>query len=244
MEKSFMLTFCRKLLVFFAITSQLIALENYEEGSLIMGKDPLFVSLGGSCHTAIALRGTDLRKCAFPFDWLITTHHENFIYILDDDFQFFTDETCFGRHLGVPCCNNLYYQIGFPHDFDLTEATPEKIQAQWNVFKSKYTRRIERFRQLRDYQGKVFFVRAMWSSQLEGANGEFNENTKRAQEIRDALERYFPHLDFTLIILSYPDLPIPPMENIKGVVEFRIGRSHKELAAAVKKLLSNASNRK
>lgn len=217
----------------------LMAAEVYEEDDLVLSKDPLFVSLGGSCHTALALRGIGLRKAAFPFDWLISTNHQNFIDVINDDFRRLTDETCFVQHQGVPCCTNLYYNIAFPHDFNIKDATAEKILEQWVVFKEKYDRRVDRFRRLKKYPGKVVFVRAFWSQPIEGKNGEFSENTKRAREIRDTLSNYFPSLDFILAVISYDDLDIPEMEKMDRAVEFRIGRSYDDLKQAIHKLLTS-----
>lgn len=226
-----MFRFVKNIFLCFILTVQGLALadiEEYGEGKFVLSKKPLFVSLGGSCHTALALRGAGLRVAAFPFDWLISTNHHVFLKILDEDFQHFTDASVFALHQGVPASNNLYYNIGFPHDFDLNNFACGNGVKQWDTFKEKYDRRINRFRQLRQYPGKVFFVRAMWSQLNEGKNGEFYENKKRAQELRSALDRYFPSLNFTLIILSYNDLPIPSIHGVKGVVEWKIGRSHQE----------------
>jgi len=207
--------------------SEVAAINYDDEGDLVLTGHQ-FVSLGGLCHTALALRGNNLRKAAFPFDWTVSTKYEGLIRVLDDDFLFYTDEDCFDLYEGVPYVHNTYYSIVFPHDFNIDIVKIGQGREQWNEFKTKYDRRVARFRSLREYPYKVFFVRAFWTELTEGQDGQFNENTKRATELKYALDRYFPDLDFTLIILSYNDLPIPPLEYIEGVVEFRIGRSHKE----------------
>ncbi len=177
------------------------------------------ISLGGDCHTTIALRDLGFRKEAFPFDWVISTDHSVFIKILNEDFYNFLDENCFVIVDGVPSRRNIYYVFDFPHDFDLSEDR----KSEWASFKEKYERRIERFRALRLYQGKVFFIRTLWSQPTE----EVQENYKRTIEIRDALDRYFPELDYTLIIWSYSDLNIPALEPIEHVIELRIPRAHR-----------------
>lgn len=232
-----MWVFLRSFLIFVALSAQIFAQDSLVSRKKLGKPEFTFVSLGGSCHIGIALRHAGLKGVDYPFDWLISTNHESFIHIIDDDFQFFTDAGCFVEHLGVPCCINKYYNIAFPHDFDITNATQEQILKQWNVFKNTYDHRIQKFRQLRESRGKVFFVRALWSQLIEGENGEFNENTKRASDIRNALDRFFPNLNFTLVIISYPELNIPKMQNIKGVVELKIGRSNQEFKAAMQKLM-------
>lgn len=235
-----MFVFLRFFFLCIVLLANLAAEDYYEEDELTLANEPQFVSLGSTCHMAIALKANGFRKAAFPFDWLIS-NHEPLINIIEDDFFFFTNENCFSKHNGIPACNNNYYKIGFPHDFDLTNLEGDKGLAQWNAFKEKYDRRITRFRELKDYKGKVFFVRACWSQLAEGKNGEFNENAKRAQELRWALERYFPSLDFTLIVISYNDLNIPEIPDIKGIIELKIGRSYQDLKDSILEILSHLS---
>jgi hypothetical protein len=47
-----------------------------------------------------------------------------------------------------------------------------------------------------------------------------------AIELREALSRYFPDLDFTLVIVSYNDVNAPPIGALEGVVEFRMNRNN------------------
>ncbi len=48
-------------------------------------------------------------------------------------------------------------QIQFTHDFDLNYSDTDNRKKQLADFQEKYGRRIERFRKLREYPGKVFF---------------------------------------------------------------------------------------
>lgn len=203
----------------------------YNDATTRIEAQPLFVSLGSTCHVAIALRALGLRDAAYPFDWVITSHLQPITSIIDDDFQHFTDPDHFVLRKGVPAYINTFYSLGFPHDFKAEEQITSSIDAltDWMSFKERYDRRVERFRSLRDYPGKVYFLRTMWGNLFEGANGEFNENNSRTQLLRDTLKRYFPNLDFTLVIVSHPDLNIPPIENIPDVVELKINRGHAEL---------------
>lgn len=237
--KKFFIFFIRNLLFLTALSTQLSANENFFKWNMIKNNPYFkFISLGGTCHTAIALNEINLRVESHPFDWIISTNHDIFLKVLKNEFQYFTDPEYFEKKEGVPYAFNLYYGLHFPHDFSSNGVSVEEIQKQWDIFKSKYDRRIERFIKLRNYGGKVFFFRTIFSNMHE--NQEFKENTKRAKELRLALEKFFPSLDFTLVILSYNDLDIPIINNVNGVVEFRIGRSCNDLKTALFNLL-NAS---
>ena len=214
------------------------AIDFNEEGQQVSDeKEPLFVSLGYFCHIAIATRDVGLRKTAMPFDWLVTAHYQGLIDVLNDRFEHFTDINCFAKQKGKIAPLNKYYRFGFPHDFNPNNLSEEEEKAQWLKFKNKYDRRIERFLNLNNYKGKVFFIRNFWSQPAEGTHGEFENNTQYSKGLREALDRLFPSLDFTLIIWSYEDLNIPEMEPIPGVIEFRIDRSHQTFLNKVKELL-------
>lgn len=227
------------LIPFLLLSSSLLAIDFNEDPDLHLSDDqPLFISLGSNCVPALALRGTGLRRAAFPFDWLIIGDNHSLIRILNEDFLFFLDENVYqyGNSTGV---SNQYYRLWFTHDFDLNPFISEKGREQWAEFKTKYSRRINRFQKLRNYSGRVFFVKNFWTEAYQGENGEFNNNTLQAQELKNALENYFPFLNFTLIIVSYLDLNIPLMQEIEGVVEFRIERSHEAFGSMANGLLTS-----
>lgn len=189
---------------------------NFDEERISPGPEQknLFVSLGSSCPVALGLRRNGLRVAAFPFDWLYFRSHEGFLKVLKEDFLFFTEKEHFNGIL------NSYYDILFMHDsisFD-----PE------SEMQSKYNRRINRFRQLKQYPGKVFFIKTFWTEQASAS--EFHENTERAKTLKIALDQYFPLLNFTLIIASFPDLNIPKMEEIDGVIEYATDRNYDSLS--------------
>lgn len=240
----------------------------------------LFVSLGSHCEPAVMLRFYEQRRFAYPFDWLVTIDSEGMISLLSDDFQYFLDRNfmfTFPNHF--ECIENSLYRIEFKHDGALLSDIDilEKAVA-------KYGRRINRFRQLRKYTGKVFFVRTAYdfphcgptywlscealknlflkkpewvrnsdhrfgnafqedlfapnlnfedlSSERSDSLGDcfFKEtfiDSKQARALKDALDRYFPKLDFTLIVLNYlEDFPIP-IEESDNIIEFKIRKAHR-----------------
>lgn len=81
--------------VFVLLFGSLSAADVDLDKSLSSIESPLFVSLGSHCEPAVQLRENQLRKVAFPFDWMETINHEGFLKILDEDFSFFLDKRYF-----------------------------------------------------------------------------------------------------------------------------------------------------
>ena len=207
-------------------------------GSLLnIDADRLFVSLGSHCEAAVALNENDLRIRAFPFDWLLSSSHEQFISLIDNDFLFLTNEDYLIQNPVYPhVIENNYYEIEFRHDWPFSDlvTTPLRYREQLDALQKKYQRRIERFRQLRECSKKVFFVRAAFEY-LNEPNPYWRREgiemitAAQAQELREALDRYFPGLDFTLVIVNYREENAPVISGIDGVIEFKIRKSDKQV---------------
>ena len=125
--------------------------------------EPLFINLGPDCYFANGLGGLGLRKAAFPFDWLLTNDQEMFIELLEDDFKFFLDPTHYFKHTNGHLVHD-YYHIEFRHEHDL------------QTFDSTYARRIQRFHELNNYQGKVFFMRRAYPNLEDNNSQPFIQN--------------------------------------------------------------------
>jgi len=194
---------------------------------------PLFVSLGCDCMPSIHLRGQGLRQAAFPFDWNFTFLLDKFLLILEEDFAAFLSP----RHLiekQVGGILNTRYMIDFKHDGIFLDATTGGISTDVS---EKYERRIERFRNLRNYRGKVVFIRsahdfARFPFYEYGDKNIGKINATEAVALRDALVRYFPHLDFALVIVNYDTASFPAITGIDRVIEFRISSYHKKASYA------------
>lgn len=201
-------------------------IDFHYEGDLRIEEKPLFISLGAFCEVAITLRNNELREAAFPFDWLDCRYHDGLIKLLNDDFAFFTDAAYFVQLLDCPAPHtvfNHYYGLRFHHDwpFPDDEWGLMRYEQQLDHIRMKYDRRIDRFRQLRSYPGKVFFIRASFWNPGEDAGS----NPLQARELKEALDRYFPSLDFTLVIVNYTDANAPDIDVMKEICEFKINRS-------------------
>jgi len=76
---------------------------------------------------------------------------------------------------------------------------------------SKYRRRIERFKTLKNHQGKVIFIRAAYIHSTVDLNRYYTvpENIEISEEyalkLHHALEKYFPDIDFSLIVVNNHD---------------------------------------
>jgi len=167
-----------------------------------VNQEPLFVSLGSYCTTAHWHRHLGLRKAAFPFDWIVSFDGERLIEIIESDFLHFLNPA----FLTVAQSGDLlhtYYHLEFLNegDWSLADRSMEN-------FLLKCQRRIDRFRLLENYRGKVFFVRTAIppSVPTEGRVWQFNDNvnisSQFAKRLYAALKRRFPALNFDLVIVN------------------------------------------
>lgn len=169
--------------------------------------EPLLVGLGSYCEAANILRDCGVRNAAFPFDWMLSSDCKKLIKSLDDDFFYFMDK----KYLVPSKASNTvllqtYYSMEFHHEGEwkgdsnyLTQNTEKLVE--------KYQRRVERFRQLKSFLGKVIFIRFANKYSLEpNIFYRIKENVKISEAdslmLYEALKRYFPQLDFYLIIVN------------------------------------------
>lgn len=198
--------------------------ENFEfDGGINFNKPYLFVSLGCNCWQAQALRSKahGLRDAAFPFDWLLTFNNDLVIKCLDEKFKHFCDASQLRRY-GKTHVENIYYNFQFTHDWAYRDEkdSPQRYKEQLEFIKNKYTRRINRFDSIRDFKGKVFFVRCLQvDPKYKGENGW---NAQNAINLNNALRRYFPDLNFTLVIVSCTDLAVSEIGYIPGIKEYKV----------------------
>jgi hypothetical protein len=169
-----------------------------------LDQESIFVSLGSNCMPANLTRHLKLRKAAFPFDWNVLLEGEKLIQILEDDFSYFLNEDLLIRFSNVKLLNP-HYHIEFVHDGSWDEGLRSSSMP---MLQSKYKRRIGRFRNLKNHRGKVFFIRAayIYSDIDESRIYKTKENVEISEEyalrLLEALKRYFPNLDFFLIIIN------------------------------------------
>lgn len=210
----------------FIYFGRLVAVDIYHEQKI---NNPVFISLGCSCEVAHQLRWNGMRDRAFPFDWLLTTNCAGFVALLEDNFKFFMDN----RYLSMACHNstytslfNNYYYIEFRHDlYDMDTSFEEHLP----FIQEKYEKRIHRFRELGSYPGKVYFIRSAYPPEYDHSSAIVTEEClaltfSHAKDLRDTLNKLFPYLDFTLVIVNYRDVPCPEIIGLEKVIEFKIGK--------------------
>lgn len=157
----------------------------------------LFVSLGPNCSIGDFLRDSRLRKAAYPFDWITSYDLEGVIQLLDEDFLHFLDDDFLVPFDSYSKLVNLHYHLEFIHDGDFVE-----------LIKAKYTRRIERFRNLNQCGRTVYFIRRAFVDPFLSMDRLFRYEESRQIPEEDAvrlyksLKAYFPKLDLRLVILN------------------------------------------
>ncbi|HSX10889.1 MAG TPA: DUF1796 family putative cysteine peptidase [Chlamydiales bacterium] len=174
------------------------------------------------------LRDFDARHFALPFDWLITENHEKFAQIFEDDFQYFLEKSYLFPHPDFHCIENRYYEIEFRHDSNFLAS-----ESEFNQIQETYQRRIDRLRKIREYPGKVYFLRVALDWRLGISyfhKGDTAITPDHALRLRNALKSFFPSLDFTLIIVNYIEDHDVPIQGIPDVVELKFGIKDKAIS--------------
>jgi|GEM_PF-1115852 len=184
-----------------------------------MSQEPLFISLGSHCEPAHALRLGGLRKAAFPFDWIISFDGEALIEILQEDFRHFLEDEYFLSFGPAGHLLHSYYHLEFLHEGDFNVNFLEQLQE----LKSKYQRRIDRFRKLNNYSGEIVFIRSSYEFSVTDPHRcyKFEDNVEisdaYAFKLHEALKKYFPNLKYKLIIINKLDH--------EGVEEIKLSES-------------------
>lgn len=194
---------------------ELIYLDELEEHKrseeINFDADSMYVGLGSHCQVAAQLNYYNLRTAAFPFDWLLSDSIDGIIKALNNNFNFFLEEKyLFHNPRATWWFENSYYKFEFRHEwiFNDTYLDHNRFKELIDATKIKYARRIERFRNLKNFKGKVFFIRT--ASGRDGDNYWHNNydnfiNQTQAEELARELANFFPKLNFVLIIINYQD---------------------------------------
>lgn len=169
--------------------------------------DPMYVSLGSFCAPALMLRGAEVRKAAFPFDWMVSVDGEKLIELLENNFHDFLNPKYLKPFMNNGLLLQNYYHMEFSHEGDwLALRHAEKIE-RFKQLNNKFERRIERFRNLNNYTGKVVFIRAAWPLSVHpnyafADRGNLEISKEYAVRLRNALKKLLPNLDFHLVIMN------------------------------------------
>jgi len=217
------------LILFLFCFQKIFSAQEIEEDLLPKDETVLFVSLGSHCEPAIQMNFHKVRKRAFPFDWTFVSGHDNFIKILKEDFQnfFLPENLTLSKEYGW-IINDSYYHMDFRHEFEdpAAEITDAVYLEVLEKSKEKFQKRINRFRQLKHFEGKVIFFKMansfdpkhnVWHSYYEP-----EITSSQAVELRDALKEYFPGLNFLLVIINYNIRASESIEGFEDILEVRV----------------------
>ena len=116
--------------------------NSYNDSDVYSKEDCLFVSLGSNCNSSLHLREMGLRKEAYPLDWVLSTHDESLINLINDDFRYFTHKHYFStldpnefsslmilHNISV---KNYYYDIFFLHDWPFEDSVRNPVDLENN----------------------------------------------------------------------------------------------------------------
>lgn len=170
----------------------------------LQAEKPVVVSIGPNCQVADTLRKFDIRKQAFPFDWLLTFDIEAATRAIDSYFLYWLDPQFLQyNHSHI---SNHYYNAHFNHDFpplnsaqnidsveevDLYVAPvidPNFLTYLPSVTR-KYDRRIQRLYDLLQSNESIMFMCTHTSPQA-------------ALQFVNMIETKFPNLNFTLVVVN------------------------------------------
>ncbi len=205
----FLMTFCVRIFAFYdahnlhhqcalMFDDDIDRLQTYAfNGDPKYEKPYIFVSLGCACWPALGFKANGLRDGAFPFDWAITFNNDSLIQCFDEKFKHFLNAEVFAIE-GFEL-NNTHYDFRFIHDWPYTDklVTEYRKKEFIRIFKEKYARRVSRFENLKDFKGKVFFVRCLT---INPDRVEQSWVMQHAKNLHTAIKRLFPELNFTLAI--------------------------------------------
>lgn len=191
----------------FSCNSEVVNNSNWDSEKV------LFVSLGPSCGPALISHYCRLRKTAFPLDQIYSMDGEKLIELIKNEFKDFLNlkymkiqEDFHDKKLNYMI--NTRYHIQFIHDvFDF-----DKQEEGLKKFIETFTRRVNRFKNLNNFKGKVYFMRAAFTvldDPYAVKGWIFPEKVEVSEEyslrLFKALKNFFPKLNFSLLIMNHSD---------------------------------------
>ena len=104
-------------------------------------------SLGMYCHSSEILKRNKIKKCSYPFDWILS-NCDNIIHCLEDNFKTFLDKSFYINIRKTMCGHSYYNKRMFNHH------NPLRNENDY----SYYERCVDRFKKLVKYEEHKLFI--------------------------------------------------------------------------------------
>ena len=165
---------------------------------------PLYISLGEDCSISYHLNLHGLREFAYPFDYALFKDVIKLISFIDDIFQdnissFFDKSNWIFKELKKPThlienkitwskykAINKIYKCEYPHEFT--------DQLDWKNFVEKYSRRIDRLKQITKSDRSIIFIRGtniLNNKLIDNNIDTIKEYEKNNKLLEDCLKKHF-----------------------------------------------------
>ena len=167
-----------------------------------------YISFGLSCPPALSLRELNIRKQAYPFDWIVSSPKIIYDILINGkdkylDFSKQSNEYNDIKEMFICCDNNLlklpsywksshvnYYNQHFSHYLDLTT----------NELKEKMNRYLDRFLKILTSKKKIIFIYTAEQAIFhKNTRDNLNIYYKYLCKISDYLTKEYPALDFKIL---------------------------------------------
>lgn len=167
------------------------------------------ISLGFFCSVASELERTGIRDSSYPFDWLISGDFHSVLSLIENHFDGFAERQNLYQEFNI---SPAYYfnkvcNVHFYHDI----SPYQSLDRQYDAFRAKYLRRIERFYEA--IQSPTIFVRYCANRE------ELDYIFEHQEEIRTLLKRFHP--DNEIIYVSSDEGERLPMDRLYYVEKDR-----------------------
>jgi hypothetical protein len=156
-----------------------------------------YIGLGRDCQVAIILRDLQIRRAAYPLDWMVCSNFYGVIEVFKDDFKYFLDPNFLIYKESY--IENSYYQFGYNHffpiigfpiydDIHIAGTIVPNFLDHLPAVQATQGKRIQRLLDLLSSDEKIVFIRT-------------HAMPDEARAFVHAIEQKYPHLKFRLVVV-------------------------------------------
>lgn len=144
-------------------------------------------SLGPLCHGSQLLKNNNLKKCSYPFDWILSSY-DNVIHCIEDDFKIFLDKSYYTSISDHQCGHSYYNKSMWWHHHPLNN------ENDYNY----YVRCVNRFKELLQYEARKLFVMIFVNA---GLGSQCDDFKKPIIEFNNKFSKYTNN--YTLLVITH-----------------------------------------